>query len=306
MVAAKTSDDLLSDVRVAAQLADNEGRITSAEMLRMASRLLSTRIAKLLITARQERWVRTHSDVPIVSGTAKYRVPSRALAAGVSDVVIVDAGGEEYDPPYITARDRHYFSGGRRPNSRSPYAYTWEGDHIVILPTPQESQYSLRVRYPRQPPRLVLVASCGLVTNKSATTIDVLAMPSGWGSFNTVDVVEGTPHGDALMLDQLAGISSNTLTIAAGVDSEIDDGDYVCLAGESCVIPLPENVWPVLVEALAVDVMTRLEDNSSTIATHVDLRDEAASAVLAVLEPRSRAERPMLRRRGSPYRSRGA
>lgn len=308
-IAAKTADDLISDLIVAAQLRSSDsttiddGRLSNAEALRIASRLLSTQVAALLVAARQERWVSQASDVAITSGTDTYRVPGRALAAGVSDVVIYDdASGEEFDPPYLDGRDRHHYVNGRKGQWRSPYAYTWQGDHIVLVPAPTETKYQLRVRFPRQPPRLVQTSACALVSSTTATTITTNAtVPSAWASSETLDIVQGDPHGDVIGLD-LAGtsISGTSITIAAGVPSEAASGDYVCLDGDSCVIPLPESVYSYLVDLLTVWALQRIGDPLAEQAKELAMATRAS--VQEVLEPRSRGERRVPIRRHSPLR----
>lgn len=293
MVAAKTTDDLLTEVRDEAQLPTTDGRIDSAGILRLASKRLSTTIADLLVSLRQERWVTTHADIPIVSGTARYRIPSRALATGVADILIVD-GSDVYDAPEIDAEERWRYTSGQRGPWRSPFGYTWEGDRIVLLPTPDTSGYSLRVRYPRQPARLVEVDDCMLISSLTATTLTTLSLPSAsaWASGPTIDVVKSAPGGDVLMMDTAATTSVLTLTVAA-VDSEVAVGDYACLAGETCIPPIPESVWPLLVAETALAVLRAIGDPTGTADAERNVA-EAGTRAKSVLAPRNRGERKMV------------
>ena len=300
MVAAKTSDALLAAIKRDAQMPPADGRLTDAEILDIASEALSAEVADLLVSVRQQRWVQTHADVAITSGVATYRIPSRALAAGVSDVLIVD-GETEYDAPELSPEERYRYSDGQRGPWRSPYGYAWQGDHIVLVPEPSETRYSLRLRYPRQPGRLVAVEECGLVTSTTATTIELDATPSAWGASETLDVVEGTPHADTLMLDASATISGTTVTIAAGVGSEVAAGDYVCLAGETCIPPVPESVWPYLVAACVARVVYVIGDVAAIQAAQI-MAAQAERRVRSVLAPRNRGARELVTHHNSALR----
>lgn len=311
MVAARTSDDLVSAIIATAMLqSDGAGtisdpRISNSDVLEFASRLLSADVASVLLSARQQRWVWQADDVAITSGTAKYRIPSRALASGVDDIEIYDStSGETFDPPQLSPRERFLYGNGRRGNWRSPYGYIWEGDHIVLIPTPDVTQYSLRVRFPRQPARLVAVSACAKVSSTTSTVITTAAtVPTAWGSSETLDCVQGGLHADALGLD-LAGtsISGTSITVSAGVPSELAANDYVCLAGTSCVIPLPESVWPLLVELVNVDVLRRIGADQTLLGQAIQAAQARRNAVRDVLEPRSRGESQRPIRRYSPLR----
>lgn len=301
MVAAKTSDDLLSAIKRDAQIPASEGRLSDAEILAIASEVLSAEVADLLVSVRQQRWVTTHADQQITSGTAAYRIPSRALAAGVSDILIVD-GDLEYDAPELSAEERYRYSDATRGPWRSPYAYAWQGDHVVLVPEPSTTRYSLRIRYPRQPGRLVVVADCAAVASTTSTTIEVDAVPSSWGASETLDVVEGTPHADALMLDASGAISGTTITIAAGVESEVAADDYVCLAGETCIPPVPESVWPYLVAACVARVVYVIGDLPAMQGAQLMLT-QAERRVRNVLAPRNRGGRELLTHHGSALRA---
>jgi len=293
MVAAKTTDDLLEEVREEAMLPDAEGRIDSAGILRIASKRLSTSIADLLISLRQERWVTTHSDVAIMSGTARYRIPARALAAGVADVLIVDSGGEVYSAHELAAEERWRYTAGRRGPWNSPFAYAWEGDYVVLLPTPDASGYSLRIRYPRQPARLVAVDACVEVKSVGSGVWDPNgAIPGTWGASETLDYVRGQPGGDVLAIDVVTTYSSPLFTPST-MPAELGPGDYACQAGETCIPPIPESVWAVLVSETALGVLRAIGDPGGTADVE---RNLAAATVHArnVLAPRNRGERKMV------------
>lgn len=307
MVAAKTTTTLLADVRAAAQLPDAEGRLTSQEILDIASRVLSTEIAQLLVGARQQRWVTTYADQTITSGQPRYRIPSRALGAGVDDIVAVAAQGYEIDIPEMDAGDRPLFTGANIfAGFGRPFMYCWEGDYIVLLPTPDAgiaAGYLLRVRYPRQPARLIPVSECAIITAVGGSTVTATSAQTILGATATVDIVQGRPHCDVLGMDLSASISSNTVTVS--VPTGVLAGDYVTPAGSTCVPPLPESLWPVLVDLTAARIASTGVDLELAQELKAQARETKAAA-RDVIEPRSReASHPLFNRYGAMRLGRG-
>lgn len=313
MPAAKTTTDLLSAVRLDGALPDVDGRFGSTQaamdssILDLAAQELSTSVADVLISLRQERWVRQQTDVQIAAGINRYRIPARALAAGVSDLTIVD-GGTEYDLSPIDTEDRFRFSDGRKGNWRAPYGYTWEGDCILLVPTPMETKYTLRVRYPRQPSRLVTVANCAAISSLTGTVLTIVAgAPVGWSSITMdIDVISGTTHGDVLEDDVtvVTNAGPTTMTRSSGTfaltgpDAILGTGNnyyrsYVCVAGTSCIIPIPESVYPLLVAATVRRCQEVCGDDDALVAAERAYA-RAEKRVRNMLEPRNRGGREML------------
>lgn len=300
MVAARTTAALLSEVSDQALLPSTDGRLTSAQILARADHVMDTMIAQLQVGARQQRMTRTFADTSIASGTYLYALPERALASGVTDIVIV-SGTEEYHAPEIDQSDAFRFRS-QHGGWNSPHAYCWQGDSLELLPHPTEGTYTLRVYYPEQPSRLVLTSACAVVASATATVITTTAtVPTAWSASETLDVVSHRPNGKPRGID-LAGtsISGTSVTISAGVPTGTMAGDFVCLDGESCVPPIPVTLWPVLVAGTTLEVLRALGD-----PLVADARERLAEAVVIardLLSPRSRGTTKKIIAYHSPLR----
>jgi hypothetical protein len=321
LVQALTTDDLLTEVKDQCVLPTADGRLGSTEALanvaicKMASRVLRTVVADLLIACRQQRWVTNTSTQgdgtaahlqSITSGTSYYAVPERALAAGVADVEILDASASPiayWSAPEIPAQEAWRYRSNHG-GWDSPYAYCWRDDEIELLPNPTSTQYSLRIGYPRGLLRLVPVASAARVASKTATVITTsAAVPSTWAASETLDVVRGGPNGQPRVID-IAGssISGTSITITLGVPASVVAGDYVCLDGETCVPPVPDAVWPVLVDATSLEVLRALGDLDG-IAAAERRAGESMRTAKEILSPRSRGASKKIVARGYGTRS---
>lgn len=307
MVAAKTTADLIADVISGAQLHAEagvilDGRVSNADVLTWASKLLSTSVASVLIGTRSERWAWQDTDTPIVAGQALYRVPSRALAAGVGQVLYV-VGERELELSPVGTYERAQRSE-TAVDGDAPYAYTYEADRLVLVPTPRASTGSLRVRYPRQPARLVEVSACRTVASTTATTITLTAAASPWVTGAVLDVTRGSTHGDVLAADLTATLIAGSVVTVAAVPSEVAAGDVVSLAGLGCVIPLPEVVYHYLVDVVTLEVQRRIGDDPSAIADATQAAMARRAEVRDLLEPRGRGRPRVPVRHTSPLRQR--
>lgn len=282
MVAAMTTTDLLGRVRAQAQLPSADGRLTDAELLALADEVLRTTCADLLVGARGQWWTTAATDVPITSGVASYAMPERALAEGLSDVLVVQ-GTSQWSAPEIPLTEawRYRTTHG---GWASPYAYAWRDDVVELLPTPTDSSYSLRLLYPRRPSRLVTAANCARVATTGTTSLVVASVPSGWTSAETVDVIggaNGRPRGQ----DLIASLASTTITLAVPTGTAV--GDYVCLAGETCVPPVSEVLFDVLTTSTVFRVLAAIGDPEGMSAASV-IAQAAVARATSLVSPRNR------------------
>lgn len=308
MVAAKTTSDLIEQVREQCLLPTVEGRLGSTEalanlsILRFASDVLRTHCAELMVTSRTQRWLTTASDVTVVSGTYLYALPERALASGAADILITD-GTHEWSAPEIPFAEAWRYRNAH-PGWNSPYAYAWHDDHIELLPHPTAGTYYIRFVYPRGLHRLVRTSDCAVVASKTATTITTTAtVPSTWSSSETLDIISHRPNGTPRAIDQAgSSIATTNVTILAGVPSTTVAGDFVCLDGETCVPPVPDSVWPALVAGTSLAVLSTGIGNAEEIAVMAGTLSAAKKTAKDLIQPRSRGASRKIVARHSPLR----
>lgn len=288
---ANTTDNLLNDVKAGSALPASNGLLSDAEILRLADQELRTTIAELLVEARSEHWV-TYSDQTIVSGTAHYRIPDRAMANGLRDVVIRDSSGNEWSAPPASATDRYLYSSGARLNPGSPFAFAVENGRVVLLPTPAQSGYTLRLRFMARPGALVAPSACAVLASVTASSVVMTgSVPSTIsGLANLVDIVRGDGMHEAWAqgLHPTAWNGSTTLTISGVTPVPTSDYDapllaaakvdYVCVAGQTPYPPIPEALWPALVQATKVACLEAAGDRSGMGAALSTLARRAESS----------------------------
>jgi hypothetical protein len=127
-----------------------------------------------------------------------------------------------------------------------------------------------------------------------AFTVD----PSATGTL--YDLVRASPGYESLA-DDVTPLADYTFpTFTAPTDVEV--GDYVCLAGESCVPQIPVELQPVLAQRVIVKVLEAIGD-AAAVQTAQGKLLEAEAAAKTLLTPRVDGEPKMFRNPSSPFRS---
>jgi hypothetical protein len=291
VVAANTADDLLVRVKARASIPATEGRLSDPDILAIADDATRSTVARVLYNSDDGRWVKTQADVALVVDQSAYRLPERAMGGSVYDVLIVDSAGDELSSNYVDSAEAWRYRGSSVSES-SPYAHTIEGDTIILLPTPTLAGSSLRIKYRRTPSKLVAISFCASITSLSATVLQAVTTPgvlSGtWSSPTTIDIVEGTPQGDALEDDIAATFTATEITRSSGAfatsgPNMVAGGDYACIAGTTCVPQIPAAVFPFLVALTTYETLIALGDaqGAADLVPIVELRKREAKALTA-------------------------
>lgn len=303
MPRARTTDDLLSEVRARVAAPSANGLLSSTELLELATQELRTEIAHLLISIRSEYWLANYT-ASITSGVSSYRLPDRALGMGLRDVTIVDSNSREWNAVQIPADQRYLWTRGQNWAPSGPFAFTLDNGSCVLLPAPTSaaSGYTLRLRYYVQPSRLVAVSETAAITRATSdTTLALEGTIPSWVSnisdFDVyVDVVRGGGMFDLLLMDGLASSYSDpTLTLDATtpIDSaEVADARYAygrrdvfCKAGETSYVQVPDSVWPLLV-ALTCRAYCEAIGDMRGMEAAAAMYERKRKAALGILEPR--------------------
>lgn len=297
-----TTDTLVSRIRRRANLPDaSAGGPSDSELLDAAYEEILAVFQPILRTT-QESYATAITDIAIVSGTPRYRIPRDSLGGTVRDVRLVDADGVEISVLKALPTDAPAYG-----SSGSLSAYTIEGDHIRLLPSPSSSMsgYSLRVWYYRRPSKLVPVSSCYTIASTTSTTI-VLSSDPSYGSTTEFDVVFASPQFDLVLDGATASWSTVTATFSGGEDlSELSAGDYLCAHMETCVPRLPELMHGALASSVAAQILLE-EGDQRGAAAEIAQRDRLIGASRSALDPRADASPNHIINRSSVLRRGGA
>jgi len=207
-----------------------------------------------------------------------YAIPPRAINMMLRSVEIVSSTDPDSRANLEQLNREDLFaalSGNNRTLIKKNGFYI-EGNNVVLYPTPTQSLDILRLNYFTRPNQLVDPSACAQVTsvNLVANTITCASVPSTWTTSNTVDVVKANPGFDCTAIDQvITNISGGVITFSSALPTNISVGDYVCLAGQSCVVQVPVELQPLLTQYVVVRVLSAQGDANALKAA----KDELAS-----------------------------
>lgn len=263
---------------------------TVASLLALVDQHLRTVVTPKLLTVAED-WLTASVSIPVVAGTATYRLPWRSLR--VLDVALLNASGE---PLQCFSRASAEQAKGMRTAGwlrlqGRPELWLVEASSLRLYPTPDVSTtYTLAVRYARRPGRLVDSAGTGVwvVTAVDGATLSL----SGTGNPTAVtyfDIIRGTP-GFESMGDDAVSLGGSGGGTSWTVDLEQTDGiavgDYLALPGTSPVPQVPLDYLGVLEESVVEQLLRGAGDVAGAQSAREAKMDLQLSAE-AVLEPRA-------------------
>lgn len=285
--------------------------ITDAEILSIADAELSGDARPMVVQAGGE-FDLAFKDYTIVTAQTRYRLPAR-MYDGVRDVVWVDASGQEFTLGTLDLEDvpRSIVVAATTPSVRE-CRYYLDGDFLHLYPAPTDTTGTLRVKYALHPSALVKITSTN-VTRITGSVYNPLTLPPYTGSVswtagqldpvNTYcDVVgSGNAH-SCLMYDEYFELGSAVVSLHRWpFDPQIVAGDYLCRAGYTPIVQLPDAALAYFVRQCARACLEAADDEQGA-AREYRAAEALRAKALGALKPRNKAEPGNLVTRNSPLR----
>lgn len=225
-----------------------------------------------MLALNEEFFLRT-SDFTISSG-ATYRIPQRAIGSKLRDLKMVDASGNYTKISRLFEEDRS--------SGKSGYYVTRNSIEL----TSGFTSNTLRMTYFCRPSELVATTDCGQITSidTALNQVVVSSAPSTFALAVSTDFVQDNNPYDLLAMDSaITGISGTTITYASLPDG-LAVGDWVCIAGESPVPMVPDEMHPVLVQSALCKTLSSKKDKA--FKEEVETLEKVKQAAKEMLNPR--------------------
>ncbi len=258
-MAAYTTATFLSSVERQSFSPANQATFSTSDILALGDEILLSTVIPELVGVREEYYV-TYKDYMITANQAAYTLPQRSMGMAAREVHIVDINGNVRNLPRISVDSLNL----RSHSSSTPDAFYLRGDSLVLSPTPASTTGTLRVYYSLAPGSLVETTACAVISaiNTSTNVISVATIPSTWVTGNSFDLIQSTGSHAALSIDNVSTTVSGTDITLPSLPTGLAVGDYVCLAGESCLIQLPNDVRPMLATLVAAEMLISMNQPS--------------------------------------------
>ena len=289
-VSAYTTADLLADIKQEGMIPTSQSTYENSSILNLATRQLRSKVVPYLSAVR-EGYMIWPGTIDLTSGTTKYNIPSRSVVMSLDDVLVLDTSGDERSIPYIDPSSRDKYNSRNTGAFRSNLAFYLEWNKIVLTQDPGSQYTSLSTPYMIRPGKLVETTDAGKITSFDSGTgvVTLDNVPSDFTTSLSYDIVGGSGGFEYVALDLAASaVDTSTITLAS-IPTDLEVGDWVCVAGETAVPQIPEDLAPILVYETLVKILKSLGDWDGARAAMEELK-ELKESLLKVLEPRIKGE----------------
>jgi hypothetical protein len=248
---AYTTTNLLTSIELKSFSPANQTTFESTEILSMTDDIIKGDIVPAIVETREDYFV-TYKDYTITASQAAYDIPARASGMAVREVHILNAAGDVIRNPQ-RIRPEEIGDGG----TGTPYCFYFRGNQIVLYPTPNTTENTLRVYYFIERGALVSITSAAVISdiNTSTNVVTVTTIPSTWITGDTFDFIRKDGAHEYRGIDYVSTLVSGTALTFSSLPTNLAVGDYVNQAGESAVVQLPPNFRPALATLVAAEIL---------------------------------------------------
>lgn len=267
-----TTTSLLTSIKRRAMVADNQNTFSDQDFIDLMNEEMMIGLVPSILQMKEEYFI-FKTLVPLVANKNKYPVPERALANKVREVCYRDTTsktlGNEYEMTRVAIDDRYTGLGnGTGVNDFSGFRrFYMLGSDLVIHPGVGASVTgSLAFYYYLRPNTLVKNANVASVVSINRTTgeIALSSIPTGYSGEVEYDFIKAKSPHNILDIDislTNLNVTTKTITLAvADIPEDLEVGDYVPLAGQTCVPNIPTELHMVLAQRAAQRVLEALGD----------------------------------------------
>lgn len=284
-----TTDDLIASVKSRAAVPTAQNTFSATDFLRFGTEEISSKMLPLILHNIEDFYSKIVS-ITIVSGTSNYAIPSRAVAGALRNVQVIlnpqagqGSNNNRIQLQRLAPEDLYVLSSSWG-WAIQKVGFYFEGNDIVIFPTPQQENSVLRLTYYMRPGQLVPVSACARVTAIDTGTGDVTcsAVPSTFTVNTPLDMVQAKPGFDYVTYDATpTNVSGDVITFAS-IPSTLAVGDYICLSGQSCVVQVPAELQPLLSQYVAIRCLSAQTDSEALKNALAELKVLEANANMLI------------------------
>jgi hypothetical protein len=274
----------IEQVKLLAHVPLNQRTYTAEQLLALGDNELRTSLLRQILQVREGYYL-TWLEYD-VNSAGSYAIPPRAIGGRVHSIQL-RVGTAIYP---LSRIEPMVLTNTETPPTNS-YGFWFEGNRIVTLP--KVTSGKLRIYYYVRPSNLTSQTNCALVQSISGNNVTVAALPSGYTVGKRVDMTQAQPPFGILATDsEITAINTLTLTLSS-VPEELAEGDWVSLAGTTCIPQIPLEFVPLLCQRVAVKVLEgqgylpkmqmaqrKLEEMERDVLSIINPRDEGNPKVI--------------------------
>lgn len=267
-----TSEELIAALKIKGSFPTSDDLFSEQDFLVLFNMQIKLEILPMLLKLNEEYFLQS-KDYSISQGSL-YRIPKRAIGTNIRDIKKIDSNGNSVDINRLYEEDR---SSGK------------SGFYVIRNSIELSSDFTsdtLRIKYFAAPGKLVLSTAAAQITSIDTVLNQVVcsSVPTTMTVGTQIDFVQHENPYDLLDYDVLIDSVSGTTIGFTSLPSGLAIGDYICLASESPVPQLPEEVHPLLVQSALVSTLSSKKDKSLDYESKI--LNKNMEDVITMLDPR--------------------
>ena len=275
-----TSTDLLTKIKLWTAAPNQQPAFSNTEYLSILDDEMMSNIVPFIMKANEDYFI-DYYDYTLGSTSAKYAIPSQAIASKIREIKII--AGDDKPENYINVPRFETEDIGNY-----DFGFYFDNMHVHFIDTNGEyAGATLRIYYFRRPNKLTQTTYAAKISSITGNTATCESVPTSIITGSVCDVVQGKNPYQVIGESLAVTVSSNTIELT--MPSEAVAGDYICLTGYSPVANIPEEIQPLLIQAGVLKCLEILNDTNGTekaIAKYAQL----AQTVQDIITPRATGE----------------
>lgn len=284
--------DFAAAVQRRAAIPTSQSTFSAADLYALGDEETRSKLVPLVCKNIEEYYVQ-NLDYALTANQAAYQIPTRAIASALRDVEIVQSTDTESRTPLerLAREDLYSSVGGNYRFTIKKNGFYVQGNQVIIYPQPTITQNILRLSYYCRPNQLVDPTACGQILSIDPSTNTIVlssSAPSTFSASTPMDLISARPSFDWWTQDVTPSsittttAANDTLVFSAALPSNLAVGDYVCLAGQSCVVQVPVELQPLLIQYVTVRVLSSQADQQALTAAIAELTKLEENALLLI------------------------
>jgi hypothetical protein len=216
-----------------------------------------------------------------------FTIPARAAGNVISQALLISDSGAYRQVPRATEGDTDTLPYST--NNQGVYSsavYFIRNNKIYLNPYPLTGSSTLRVIYPIRPGNLIATTSARQILSHTSTSITLTSSIGTIVTGATFDIISnGSPY-VYHATDQTATSVAGAVISGITVPSDVADGDWVVVAGESPIPQIPYELHPVLRARTVVGVLEAMGKMSELPAAE-NTANRLTSQLMGMVTPRA-------------------
>lgn len=306
--AALTTNKLIASIKRRCLMPSSNSTFSDEDLIEFLNEEMSIGLVPSVLQMKDEYLV--YKDVVrVLSGQTTYPIPTRAIGNKLRELSYSDDGKNEYNMTQIELDNKTINSFVNQGGFYASQFYV-QGSSINLHPSDFSYSGYLFFYYYMSPNFLVKDNAVATIKSidRNTGTIILNNLPTTYTTDQVYDFINIDSPNNIMTIDiPITAVNSVTKTVtldATKIPTNLKVGDYMTLAGESCVPNLPTELHAILAQRVACRVLEALGDSNGLTNAKAKL-DEMEGKLGVLIDSRVEGSAIKIRNKQMQYTLRG-